>query len=111
MISNCMFLSPLSHAFVHDFELHVLYSELMLTYIPPRMYTQERVCNCIYKEHMFLILSKGSISYTNIMNSHHTVQVVEREELLHLKELKNLRVLSLNQNPIDVHTRTHTNKH
>ncbi|CAI8019545.1 Leucine-rich repeat and guanylate kinase domain-containing protein [Geodia barretti] len=27
--------------------------------------------------------------------------VVEREELLHLKELKNLRVLSLNQNPID----------
>ena len=38
------------------------------------------------------------------MNSHHTVQVVEREELLHLKELKNLRVLSLNQNPIDVHT-------
>ena len=56
-----MFLSPLSQAFVHDFELHVLYSELMLTYIPPRMYTQERVCNGIYKEHMFLILSKGSI--------------------------------------------------
>ena len=34
------------------------------------------------------------------INSH--AQVVEREELLHLKELKNLRVLSLNQNPIDV---------
>ena len=68
------------------------------------MYVHTKTCNCIYKEHMLLI----SLSYTNIMNSHHTVQVVEREELLHLKELKNLRVLSLNQNPIDVQD---THKH
>ena len=34
-------------------------------------------------------------------------QVVEREELQHLKELKGLRTLSLAHNPVDVRTQVH----